>query len=833
MSDKLIQALTHQQYDWVASILASGKFTVSSTDAQGRTAMHLAATAGYSDMLIRLYKLGFDAQIRAQNGQSPLHDAVHAEQMECIDSLLSLDVDVNAVNNDNQTALHLSVVQNTQASIQITKRLLECAAEVNATDIKVQTPLHRAVQANAYSQVRLLVQAKANINASDNMHHVPAHYAVGLEFSRLKSFLEKLYEYDNASDTDSEDEDDYYFSEKHYQHNNNDEWHSIGTQSMPLSAVLNHETVQFQEEWISPNGDCAFIGLGTDRALLTSTLRLGCENEIVRRQLWTEIAEAIQTDIYQPKGFEAALSSYYNNPHQNPNPLEQFCLIKTVYLGYLDLLSHSVDGIWLGCQSALAYAYLKNITLYIWAKNDEQILSLQHEHIAEEPTQEIHLLHTGGFTHFNLLVKQDEMALTLEAMNEKMQSLSLQEGVLNAERDMGIGIAHYRGVHFYKEHFSREERAKSRKFHIAQDKGEIERQGLYSGATHEKAKVSFKLPNMNKHALQQRGKKLQHASKSVVTAMLDLKKFKNVNSCLGRSLVVSREKYSSRYIEYVQRYVNSYQTLMGDMALAPNRKVDGRSSQRTRDKWTVLKGLGFTKLPFVSTSESPHWGLEYATAMLNWDKSDTHQPREGAITVLAPKYQADGHCQFPYLGILYVSLHLRKDLSNGLSTRILDLFTQDNIDIKCSSPGGHVSGGYVKARERVFIGGIDADYVKLSSVIRVPNFYKDYRDFMQAKYGMSKEIYNTFKRKLAKYGFMMPVSAKMRNEKEFFRTEQEIIQYVIQAQEQLIEQKIVHIANELDLTLSYIGVDDKTNNSSLPEISEFVAAQDKKLKSRR
>jgi hypothetical protein len=582
MSKKLIKALAKNKYDIANKIIASKHFELPTTDAFGRTALHLAARQGYADILSRLTEFGFDKEARDNDGESPLHAAVAAKHLKCTSMLLSL------------------------------------GSEVNAADKTGQTPLHLAVQNNTYQIVRLLVQNNANIDAKDHDLQIPIDYAVGDELSRIRSFLEEPYNDSDASDTDSEDE-----------------------------------------------------------------------------------------------------------------------------LGY-------------------------------------------------------------QYSDYDSLIEQ-------------METLSIEDNTKDSKSNV---FAHYRGLHFYQEHFTRKQRGEIRAFNRAQEMGEIQRLGIYSGATHEKAKVSLSVPSTDKPSLEVREKKLVKANETVIIKVSALQSTGCVTPCLGTSSA-SRQVFDSRYVEYTQRYVNSYQSLIGDMAQAPDRTTDKRSSERTVKKWSILKEFGFTKLPFVSTSEDVSWGMEYATAMLNWDKAGTHRPRTNPnITVLTPMYQADGHCRFPYLGILYVTMHSKNELSTDLSTRILDLFSQDQVDLN-AGPGGHAKSGYVRARERVFIGGIDGGHVKLSREIRVPNFYYTYREFMEEKYGMDELTYNKFKNKLATYGAIMP-TGRFKNKNELFRTEQKIIQHVIDKQKEIIEKNVAKLAEVLGLRLAYVGVDsNKYRTSGLPDISEF------------
>lgn len=572
--------------------------------------------------------------------------------------------------------------------------------------------------------------------------------------------------------------------------------------------------VHFEEEWILPNGDCAFIGLGTDRASFAETLRNNV-TEHIRELMWEEIAEAISTKIYQPDGVDAILNAYYAAPDLAPEPLKSFSIREEVFLGYLNLLEDPHKKIWLGYTAAKIYASLKNIKLYIWTQNDDASLTLAEQSETVIADQEIHLLHTVDYTHFNLLVKREHFDDKLDSAEHELNALSLDE------KKTEIAIPHFRGMHFYKEHFTRTQRKQSIDVHRKQNAGILPQTGLYSSATYELAKSTLGLPEtVTAETLVTLEANLSKANQQVMHSMRALQNEKQVTACLGRGKE-SRETYSSRYIEFVQRYVNSYQSLTDDMKKAARKKTDGRTGQRKKTKWKTLKNLGFTKLPLLSTSEIVEWGLEYASALLNWDKSGTHQPREGAITVLGPCYASDGHPRFPYLGIVYVTLHAHPELTDEISTRILDLFADNEVDTKCSSPGGHLKGGYLKARERVFIGGIEREHVKLSLVFRVPSFYHEFRPFIEKKYGIKEQEYNNFKNKLSNHGYLYP-NGKVRNISAFHQTEQDIIQLVIDRQKELIERKIEQVAEKENMLCQYLGLSKTITQAEEPKLEDFI-----------
>lgn len=412
---------------------------------------------------------------------------------------------------------------------------------------------------------------------------------------------------------------------------------------------------------------------------------------------------------------------------------------------------------------------------------------------------------------------------TLKIINRSLENLKLEE-----EK---VAIAHYRGIHFYQECFNKEQRKSAVMFHNLQNKGILPRTGLFSSAVHELSEIKLGFPVVNREVITLKPSKekqgmleLEELQNEIVRRetsfskshskikrkMSELQKEKNVDPVLQRQAnQSSKESYDSRFDEFIQRYVNSYKTLSEDMEKAKAKKIDKRSNERTRKKWTILKDLGFTKLPLVSTSEESKWSLDYATGFVNWDKQNHCLREKASINPLTPKYSPDGHPKHPYLGIVYITMHLPNQLKPEDSARIVEMFAQDKI-VTIGGIGGHERSGYVRARERAFVGGIDAKLVKLARIIRVPNFSKNYRPFCKPKYGLSKEEYVKFKQDLEN------------KRRDLMVTTQKIIEHIISHQSKALVEAAEHIAKGCDLQLMYVGETSGTFTNEIPDLKSFT-----------
>jgi hypothetical protein len=85
--------------------------------------------------------------------------------------------------------------------------------------------------------------------------------------------------------------------------------------------------------------------------------------------------------------------------------LNTFCSTQTMYRQYVEK-SLGKTG-WLGYNSILLLAQINHFTVYIWKKSDDHLnqLKLINYHHAGENASSYSMLHTNGYTHFNLLAE--------------------------------------------------------------------------------------------------------------------------------------------------------------------------------------------------------------------------------------------------------------------------------------------------------------------------------------------------------------------------------------------------------------------------------------------
>lgn len=131
---------------------------VTARDAEGRTALHLAARNGTYENISILLDAGADVHARTEFGWTPLHYAASATQ-ENIVALLKAGAAANARGDFGGTPLHIAAAEGTPESLL---SLLEAGSEVNARSEWGVTPLHVAAAEGTPELVMALLNAGAD-----------------------------------------------------------------------------------------------------------------------------------------------------------------------------------------------------------------------------------------------------------------------------------------------------------------------------------------------------------------------------------------------------------------------------------------------------------------------------------------------------------------------------------------------------------------------------------------------------------------------------------------------------------------------------------------------
>lgn len=191
---------TREIINYIASVSTT---MLNHCNSDGFTALHLSCVSDKPDCVKALLIAGADVNIDAQNGRSKyptgtapksstvadiMHlnsDKLNTEDMkrggtplhwsasrEVLEALIERGTNINALNVDGKTALHVMVLRN---RLDCAVALLSNGAEIDWRDKDGKTPLHIAVEKKLVPIVQCLVVFGCDINAANNQGNTPRH----------------------------------------------------------------------------------------------------------------------------------------------------------------------------------------------------------------------------------------------------------------------------------------------------------------------------------------------------------------------------------------------------------------------------------------------------------------------------------------------------------------------------------------------------------------------------------------------------------------------------------------------------------------------------------
>jgi hypothetical protein len=135
------------------------------------TPLHVAASAGHSDILSLLIEHGADMGGRDKDGHTPLHRASDNARLEVGQLLLNRGADINVQNDCNNTPLIFAA---NSGHAEFTRILLERGAMIDARGRLGRTPLHWAADNGQSEVVRLLLERGADPHVRDENGKTPS-----------------------------------------------------------------------------------------------------------------------------------------------------------------------------------------------------------------------------------------------------------------------------------------------------------------------------------------------------------------------------------------------------------------------------------------------------------------------------------------------------------------------------------------------------------------------------------------------------------------------------------------------------------------------------------
>uniref|UniRef100_A0A8C7Z756 Ankyrin repeat and kinase domain containing 1 n=1 Tax=Oryzias sinensis TaxID=183150 RepID=A0A8C7Z756_9TELE len=136
-----------------------------SKNLQGWTPIHLAALKGHEAVVVQLSQGGC-VNSRGQNGWTPLHLACHQNQPDVVEKLLAAEANPNIAEDSNGwTPLHIACIG---VCFPCVLKLLSYQADVNAVNSEKVTPLHLAAKQGCEAIVKALLMNGADGTLSDS-----------------------------------------------------------------------------------------------------------------------------------------------------------------------------------------------------------------------------------------------------------------------------------------------------------------------------------------------------------------------------------------------------------------------------------------------------------------------------------------------------------------------------------------------------------------------------------------------------------------------------------------------------------------------------------------
>lgn len=149
--------------------------------------LNMAIVRDFKEIFELLLSKGADVNVEDPDENTPLHVAILEANTNMVISLLSHGADVNKVNKKTGlTPLMLAVNLNTEEAT-IVDYLLSYKADHNVIDHYGETPLHIAIKQSKYYVAQVLLNHKVDINIRNASEETPLHTAIkysidGIEF---------------------------------------------------------------------------------------------------------------------------------------------------------------------------------------------------------------------------------------------------------------------------------------------------------------------------------------------------------------------------------------------------------------------------------------------------------------------------------------------------------------------------------------------------------------------------------------------------------------------------------------------------------------------------
>ncbi|MCT4635232.1 MAG: ankyrin repeat domain-containing protein, partial [Rickettsiales bacterium] len=155
----------------VKQALKANPLLAYAVDKDGGTALHFAAANGAEKVAEALIEAGADVNAQDKKLVTPLHDAVFENREKVVSSLMEHGANLSVEDDEGRTAAYYAVLDN--KSNDLVKHFAKSPGDRNG-----HTPFHYAASEGKYEAVQALLDAGADVDATDNQGKTMLHHAV-------------------------------------------------------------------------------------------------------------------------------------------------------------------------------------------------------------------------------------------------------------------------------------------------------------------------------------------------------------------------------------------------------------------------------------------------------------------------------------------------------------------------------------------------------------------------------------------------------------------------------------------------------------------------------
>ncbi|HIO77636.1 TPA: hypothetical protein EYG59_03520 [Candidatus Poribacteria bacterium] len=149
--------------------------SLNTTDQEGKTALMIAAEAGYVQLVKLLMEHGANVNQQSHIGTTALLLASHEGHSNVVKTLIAHDAKVNAKNVRGNTALMAAIMK---GHMHIVRLLLESGIDPNIKNMEGNTALIFAVHTMGHAGItKLLIESGADVSAENNENETSLMYA--------------------------------------------------------------------------------------------------------------------------------------------------------------------------------------------------------------------------------------------------------------------------------------------------------------------------------------------------------------------------------------------------------------------------------------------------------------------------------------------------------------------------------------------------------------------------------------------------------------------------------------------------------------------------------